>query len=377
MSKTEIPPKVRQLLCAKAAGRCEYRGCNKLLTRDELTKREGKFSVFAHIIADSPDGPRGHATLSEERAKSLSNLMLLCFDHHRLIDEDDVPGHPVDLLEEFKQEHEDRIEALTAIDKKHQTQIIRMEANIGGRKGMIDVDQAKAAVLPKYPVDDGIEILLTSSRIPDGAPIAWQAGKAEIDLAAEDIHRKVLNGPTKHLSIFGFAPIPLLIYLGRALGDIAGGTAFQKHRDTDDWLFKTPDGQEQQFEVSRPDSYNLTPDVAVMCSVSGKVARSEVEKVQVAGTDVYEIAVPTPGVNVVRTHEQVLAFGVIWRQLLTELYARYGADVTVHVFPALPVSLSVELGRVLLPKSDPEIRVYDFNRAQGGFQLALTLDPEA
>ena len=46
--------------------------------------------MFAHIIADEPGGPRGHPVLSKQLAKELSNLMLLCLDHHRLIDVDAV-----------------------------------------------------------------------------------------------------------------------------------------------------------------------------------------------------------------------------------------------------------------------------------------------
>jgi len=52
--------------------------------------------------------------------------------------------------------------------------------------------------------------------------------------------------------------------------------------------------------------------------------------------------------------------------------ARHGEEVTVNVFPALPVSLAVEAGRVWMPKSDlPMLILY---RSQGrGFISTLKI----
>ena len=55
-----------------------------------------------------------------------------------------------------------------------------------------------------------------------------------------------------------------------------------------------------------------------------------------------------------------------------DIRATHGPDCTVHLFPALPNSLAVEVGRVLLPKADPAIRVYDRNVS--GFVPALWLN---
>lgn len=91
------------------------RGEGKLLTRDDLGQR-GKFSVFAHIVADEPGGPRGDPELSPKLAQDLSNLMLMCLDHHRLIDVDDVVDHSVERLRAMKTRHEERVRRLTELD---------------------------------------------------------------------------------------------------------------------------------------------------------------------------------------------------------------------------------------------------------------------
>jgi tetratricopeptide (TPR) repeat protein len=87
-------------LWGQAAGRCSL--CRKPLVRElPLT---GRFILGeqAHIIAASPNGPRGESGPGEE---GYDNLILLCPDCHRLIDK--APAdHPESVLRQRKEEHE-------------------------------------------------------------------------------------------------------------------------------------------------------------------------------------------------------------------------------------------------------------------------------
>src|ERR1700753_1157611 len=94
MAKSSVPQKVQSALWARAAGRCEYRGCNTSLVGDLIAgKEDGLYGFIAHIVADSPGGPRGDAVRSPQLAKSLDNLMLMCATHHKLIDVDAPDEH--------------------------------------------------------------------------------------------------------------------------------------------------------------------------------------------------------------------------------------------------------------------------------------------
>src|SRR5882762_7609777 len=59
VASRDIKEKIRLLLCVRAAGRCEFDGCNKYVFRHHLTHAEENFSQMAHIVAFKPDGPRG------------------------------------------------------------------------------------------------------------------------------------------------------------------------------------------------------------------------------------------------------------------------------------------------------------------------------
>ncbi len=54
-----VPQHTRLKLWVKAAGRCEFRGCNEPVWQNNLTLSDGNFGEVAHIIGKSKDGPRG------------------------------------------------------------------------------------------------------------------------------------------------------------------------------------------------------------------------------------------------------------------------------------------------------------------------------
>ena len=52
-----------RMLCGKAAGMCEFEGCNKRLFYDGVTLSKFNNAYVAHIVASSANGPRGDAVL--------------------------------------------------------------------------------------------------------------------------------------------------------------------------------------------------------------------------------------------------------------------------------------------------------------------------
>ena len=105
------------MLFAKAAGRCQFEGCNKPVLFDELTLREYNKSNVAHIVASSPKGARGDSTRSHLLSDKLSNLMLMCPEHHKLID-DFKADYPEERLLEMKRKHEAAIATVSRLKSR-------------------------------------------------------------------------------------------------------------------------------------------------------------------------------------------------------------------------------------------------------------------
>ena len=165
MSKTQIPTNTKINLWSRAAGRCQYDGCNQPLFLDRVTKTFMNSAYIAHIIADQPDGPRGDITDSPLLAKELSNLMLACDVHHRLIDVEAVAEHPVDRLREMKRRHEQRIELLTSLVPEKESHVLLYGGKVGVHSPLLSLQKAAQAMLPdRYPADQhAIEIGIKNS----------------------------------------------------------------------------------------------------------------------------------------------------------------------------------------------------------------------
>lgn len=94
-----------KLLWAKSGGFCAFPGCNQELigiTNDDI------FGHTCHIIAQSPDGPRGDISVDRNKIDSERNILLLCPNHHREIDTN-VDLYTVEKLQEMKGQHEKNI----------------------------------------------------------------------------------------------------------------------------------------------------------------------------------------------------------------------------------------------------------------------------
>lgn len=91
-----------KLLWGRSGNRCAFPGCKIELTTDGSETTLGE---MAHIVADSPDGPRGESDLTPEARDNYSNLILLCPTHHTLIDKNPEEW-TVEKLKLMKLEHE-------------------------------------------------------------------------------------------------------------------------------------------------------------------------------------------------------------------------------------------------------------------------------
>src|SRR5258707_376119 len=83
-----IPPREQRILSQRSGNRCAFPNCRRRLTaEDSPPDRAVILGEIAHIVAESPDGPRGDSPLSLTERNKYENLILLCNIHHQLIDD--------------------------------------------------------------------------------------------------------------------------------------------------------------------------------------------------------------------------------------------------------------------------------------------------
>lgn len=378
MSVSYIPEKVKFRLWGKAGGRCEYEGCNARLWLDSLTQVEFNTAYIAHIIADQPGGPRGDSKLSELLKSDISNLMLMCDKHHRLIDREDVSGHPVERLKAMKALHEERIEAVTNIAVDKQSHVILYGANIGAQGSPLSFHEAALGMLPdRYPASHRPVLLsLGNSSLEDRSPEFWQFEGMQVrNMVAQQIRPRIKCGEITHLSVFALAPQPLLMLLGCELSDIPFAEVYQRRKEPQTWKWED-DPQSFDFTVIEPTNPKAG-DAALIFSLSATITNDRVTSVLGSDIPIWRVTIPKPDNDFVRSRVQTEVFRKQMRSLLDQIKAAHGENATIHVFPAMPVSLAVDFGRVLNAKSDLPLAIYDQNINLGGFLKAMSINPTA
>lgn len=103
MNDKRLPPKPETLrkLYIFSGNMCAMPDCKNVL----IDKDGTWLGEVAHIYAASNGGPRANTSLSQEERRDAENLILLCRNCHRKID-DKVDQYPAEILIEIKERHE-------------------------------------------------------------------------------------------------------------------------------------------------------------------------------------------------------------------------------------------------------------------------------
>lgn len=101
---TPKPETLRELY-SLSGNRCAFPNCPRPILNEKGEQR----GQICHIEAAMPGGERFNRNSTNEQRRHVSNLLLLCYEHHK--DTDNVVEYPVERMRKMKQEHESRFRA--------------------------------------------------------------------------------------------------------------------------------------------------------------------------------------------------------------------------------------------------------------------------
>lgn len=372
-----IKKEVERELWARAAGRCQFAGCNSFLYKSPVTQERVNISEKAHIYSFSENGPRGWGPLVTNRDKLnvIDNLMLVCHGCHKTIDQDPTgKKYSAALLQQWKQEHEQRIAILSGIAPNKKSFVVFYGSNISEQKSPIQKTDAIEAMFPyRYPAEENPISLSMSCSHEDKTDNFW---KTELEHLKRSFETYILprieqNNPA-HFSLFALAPIPLLIQLGTLFTDKIDVDVYQPVREPKTWKWQTfPDGFE--FITNEPDTFGKIP--ALIISLSDRIAPERIKSVVSETLSFWELTVDEPHLHndFIRSPAQLSMLRSKIRKLMVIIKQRHGNDTPLLIFPAMPVSCAIEMGRARMPKADMPWVVYDHNNKIGRFIKALEI----
>lgn len=362
--REKIPDWVKLLIWAKSAGRCQI--CNVPIYEDPLTFEQVNVGDHAHIIGSSEDGPRGDSKLSAELAKKPENIMLLCKTHHKKIDTREfIEKYPPKLLRELKQLHEERVEFVTSIGSENKSHVLLYGAKIGSLSNPLNYEEVSRAMFPeRYPAEKTpIIIQITGSESSDTQENYWNIERGNLQQKFERlVQARVERSEINHLSVFGLAPIPLLIELGALLTDRTNVEVHQLLREPRSWQWQ-PEELNSDFDYSvSPSEDTDSKTIAVVLSLSANIPTKDIYDAIGSAVGIWNVTIPEPNNDFLRSKEQLSLFRRTFRKLLNNIKKGHGRDAVIHLFPAVPVAVAIEIGRVWMPKADLPMVIYDRNR---------------
>ncbi len=366
---------VERELWGRAAGRCEFSGCNRVLYKSPVTQEQVNIAQMAHVYSFSPGGPRGHGPHVGKTAglNGVENLILVCYDCHQKIDRDKKgERYSAELLKIWKNAHETRIEIAAGTAPNKRSHVVLYGSRIGEENSPLRKTEAFGAMFPNWNPAGELPIQLSmDSELDDSSKGFWDAQGAHARKAFNRHVRPLIDeAQPNHFSIFGLASQPLLIQLGALFTDKVPAVVYQLHREPATWAWQ-PDPGDFEFRVNEPANKSGVP--VVVFSLSAKIDLDRVRAVLGAGISIWEVTIDQPHNDFLRSEKQLETFRQVVRKLMVGIKAAHPAAANIKVFPAMPVSCAVELGRVRMPKADPRLVIYDQNNKHQKFIETLTI----
>lgn len=379
--RTKIKPEVQRNLWGRAASRCQFNGCNKLLDRSAVTQEAVNIAQMAHIYSFSEEGPRGWNPLWRILGDrdGIENLLLVCHGCHRAIDQSLKAGkkYPGPLLRGWKEQHERRVRIVTGISPSKSSHVVIFDSRIGDERPRINFDECVEAIFPfRYPADDHPVELSMTSKVDDSTEGFWLAQRQNLRLTfEEEIRRRIERNGTHHFSVFALASQPLLILLGSLFTDKIDTTVYQPHREPRSWNWQ-PHPEEFSFQVVPPADFSNRP--ALVISLSDKINHDRVKDTLPGRLSIWELTIASPHNDFLRSEAQLSEFRESVRKLIVAITTAHPDAKELSIFPAMPVSCAVEFGRTRMPKTNLVWHIYDQNNKHQKFIPTIRIgDPNA
>lgn len=369
-----------------AANVCMFRGCGKRVDKIGRSSRLGNVGQLAHIVGADPQGPRGRHD-SHTLADKAENVMLVCYDHHRLIDAIDPEAYSIAALQEMRREHVQRVNSLLAQLAWERAVPLIIRGGIAGQSPAVTFRE----------ISDGLESIQLSAVHPEGehltmAPIERPEvhyGYKMLSQLKPGIGRLITAcqsgsyrpNPDNTLAVFAIHDTPVLVLAGRILGEARTAHVLQRTRGAPSpWRWSIP--------------AKITSDVNLLIDEKGTAANgAQAGLLAVALSDSYQdgwipdairqsiaaghmpwisISAQSPRNNIVEAPCDLEHIMKGIRESLRRLQGDCQVQ-EIHMVIVAPVSVVFSIGQALQPGNHLPITVYQRVNSTKPFEPAIKI----
>lgn len=378
----EISEKTAQKVWADAGARCMFEGCGHDLSEIALWTKAGRVGYLAHIVASDPEGPRGGQSDSHRLANIPENIMLMCDQHHRLIDSFAPQFYTVEILNEMRRAHRDIVRNYLDSLAFPRTKAITLHANLANVPTYFhDSELIEAIVATRRAMEPGVihYVRRKSQRDDRHLPEFWYQYLRE----HESHVRQLISGfnsssglSTESLAIFPLHHIPTLVLAGRIMGEAQAIQVFQYDKDRRTWAW------DSQAQAHPPGTFNVGPlpqdsvdEVLITLELTAGVDENALSADMKAAVDSgrlpwIRVTASKTGYNCIGCPEDLDQFAHAARKAIVHVQDVMRVQ-KVHLIALSPASTVFRFGQMLQPGHHPEYIVYD--RAGRDYKFAPAL----
>lgn len=239
----DISERTAQKVWADAGARCMFEGCGEDLSEISLWTKTARVGYLAHIVASDPEGPRGNQEDSHRLANNPENIMLMCDEHHRLIDSFAPQYYTADILNGMRQTHRCIVRNYLNSLAFPRTRAVTLHANLANVptyfhesefiEAIVATRRAMVPVVTEY-------IRRTSQRDDRHLPDFWSQYLREHENQIRQLVVEFNSGGslnTENLAIFPLHHIPTLVLAGRIIGEAQAIQVFQYDKERKSWAW--------------------------------------------------------------------------------------------------------------------------------------------
>lgn len=391
--KGEVTSQIREELPYLAGWRCQFSGCGRNLRQHTATGAPGRFSYFAHIVAASPEGPRGDPLLSPRLASELSNFMLLCDECHRRIDKIDPARYSVEVLRRMREDSIAEVQRLLNSLQYPSAEVVAVLGNIAGQPAQLSIDDVHEALW-------GSKLRTSNTKparyfSPGGQhhnvhSVAYWSSLFEQLKRDLPLLQTLLDGThtgtaRPRLAVFPMHSTSVLLLTGRVLGDTAGMHVFQPHRNVVGertrwaWPIDQPIPPADKFKMERLRDYAGEESACLVVALTSDI---EASRMPPTCTTDGSLALPTLRIrgprfdkNCIQHPADLQLLGNVIDEAMRQLQDEWRVR-KVHLFVSAPASAIVVVGQKMQARHHADYVAHEALAGAGSpYQATIEITP--
>ncbi len=346
-------------LISDSGGRCNFPGCGEKVIFEYKDGTFVKLVEFCHIIGESSIGPRGHPKLSELEKKDPENIILLCANHHKIID-NNVDEYPVDTLNKMKANHTQWVnERLDGLKEAVWTLILHSGDVTGTGVPNLDKELIFQDFYGTHIIGETEELIFDEFLTKTKNWLDFKKDQSEW----WEIFKNKPDKPKKYI-ICSINFIPLVIQLGYLVHNTNTFDLYQYRPDENTWKWKPLKEEESNQEFIHVESVEgverSITEIALSISISGMVNEDDILEVLGNNIKIIKIKVNNPDRTWLKYKEQLLEFKAKYTRLIDKIVQVYTDLKKIYLFYAGPTPMAFIIGSYINPTIHPEFVIFNY-----------------